>query len=409
MRIDYEVEYNNRARVPEHPQIFARWQRDGAAYREEAKAEGRAELGIRFGSTPRQYIDLFLPKGGAVNAPLALFIHGGYWRSLDPSMFSQLARGMNARGVAVAMSGYDLVPQVSIADIVAQTQAACLFLWKRFGKRFMVSGHSAGGHLAGCMLATDWAKLGAPADLVPAAHAISGLYDLAPLTHLAGNAEFKLTEASAKAISPLFWPAPKDKVFDAVVGGIESSEFLRQSRIVADAWAKANATRYQAIPGMNHFTVCDAMEDHVSRVQIRSAPVLRAKDVNMKGMFQTIPRETDVKRGDIVIVPFPFQDRLGEKIRPALVVQSNVENHRLVNTILAMITGNLDDAGQSTTVLVDPKTPDGTGSGLSGPSLVKCHNLATIRQKRVLHVIGQFPASLMSRIDLALKATLDLS
>ena len=116
-----------------------------------------------------------------------------------------------------------------------------------------------------------------------------------------------------------------------------------------------------------------------------------------------------MKRGDIVIVPFPFQDRLGEKIRPALVVQSNVENHRLVNTILAMITGNLDDAGQSTTVLVDPKTPDGTGSGLSGPSLVKCHNLATIRQKRVLHVIGQFPASLMSRIDLALKATLDLS
>ena len=271
MPIDYEVEYNNRARVPEHPQIFERWQRDAAAYRDQAKAEGLADLGIRFGATPRQIIDLFLPKGGGANAPLAMFIHGGYWRSLEPAMFSQLARGMNAHGVAVAVSGYDLVPQVSIADILAQTQQACLHLWKAFGKRIMVSGHSAGGHLAGCMIATDWKKLdaNAPADLVPAAYAISGLYDLDPLTHLAGNAEFKLTEASARAISPLFWPAPQGKVFDAVVGGIESSEFLRQSKIIADAWAKDNTTRYEAIPGMNHFTVCDAMADPASTMTAR--------------------------------------------------------------------------------------------------------------------------------------------
>ena len=148
-------------------------------------------------------------------------------------MFSHLAHGMNAHGVTVAVSGYDLVPQVSIADIMAQTQAACLFLWKKFGRRIMVSGHSAGGHLAACMLATDWTKLdaGAPADLVPAAYAISGLYDLAPLLHLSGNAEFKLTEAGAKAISPLFWPAPKGKVLDAVVGGIE---FVRISATKQD-------------------------------------------------------------------------------------------------------------------------------------------------------------------------------
>ncbi len=271
MPIDYEAEYNNRARVPEHPQIFERWQRDGDAYRAQAQAEGRAELGLRFGPTPRQTIDVFAPKGAAAPTPLALFIHGGYWRSLDPSMFSHLARGLNAHGVTVAVSGYDLVPQVSIADIVAQSQAACVFLSKKFGKRIMVSGHSAGGHLAGCMLATDWAKLGAPADLVPASYAISGLYDLAPLLHLSGNAEFKLTEASAKAISPLFWPAPKGKVFDAVVGGIESSEFLRQSKIIAEAWANGNETRYEAVPGMNHFTVIDAMADPGSAMTRRLA------------------------------------------------------------------------------------------------------------------------------------------
>jgi arylformamidase len=275
MAIDYEVEYNNRARVPEHPEIFARWQRDAQAYRDEAKAEGRAELGVKFGLSPRQVVDLFAPKGGSASAPLALFIHGGYWRSLEPAMFSELSRGLNARGVTVAVSGYDLVPQVSIADILAQTQAACVFLWKKFGKRIMVSGHSAGGHLAACMIATDWKKLGAPADLVPAAYAISGLYDLAPLTHLAGNAEFKLDEKTARAISPLYWPAPQGKVFDAVVGGIESPEFLRQSRIIADAWAKDNATRYEAIPCMNHFTVCDAMADPNSAMTARLVELSR--------------------------------------------------------------------------------------------------------------------------------------
>jgi arylformamidase len=261
--IDYEVEYNNRARVPEHPEIFARWVRDGAAYRAEATQEGRAELGLKFGPSPRQTIDIFRPKGGT-EGPLALFIHGGYWRSLEPSSFSQMARGMNAHGVTVAVSGYDLSPQVSIGQIVEQTQQACLHLWKKLGRKFMVSGHSAGGHLAGCMIATDWKKLdnGAPADLTPVGYGISGLYDLEPLMHLSTNADFKLDKAEARRISPLFWPIAKSRLFDAVVGAQESSEFLRQSRIVADGWRDRGVeTRYEAIPGLNHFTVCDPMLD----------------------------------------------------------------------------------------------------------------------------------------------------
>jgi arylformamidase len=137
----------------------------------------------------------------------------------------------------------------------------------------MVSGHSAGGHLAACMLATDWKKLApdAPADLVPAAMTISGVHDLTPLLHLANNAEFKLDEVEARRVSPLFWPAPKGRALDAVVGGNESSEFLRQSRIIAEAWGKDNETRYQAVPGMNHFTVCDAMSDPGSAMTARLA------------------------------------------------------------------------------------------------------------------------------------------
>jgi arylformamidase len=249
MPIDYEAEYNNRARVPEHPEIFARWARAGEDYRAEAMKERRAELGLSYGSSLRQFIDLFSPRPGVV-APLALFVHGGYWRSLDPSMFSHMARGLNAHGVAVAVVGYDLCPEVTIAEIIDQIRRACLFMWLRTGQRMMIYGHSAGGHLAGAMVATDWQALypKAPPDLVPAAYSISGLFDLAPLVGLAMAQDLRLDEAEARRVSPLFWPAPKGRAFDAVVGGAESSEFLRQSRIVADSWGKAGAqTRYEAI------------------------------------------------------------------------------------------------------------------------------------------------------------------
>jgi arylformamidase len=261
--IDYEVEYNNRARVPEHPEIFARWTREAAAYRDETTKEGRAEIGLKYGPSPRQTIDLFKPKGGG-NGPLALFIHGGYWRSLEPASFSQTARGMNAHGVTVAVSGYDLAPQVSIGQIIAQTQQACLYLWKKLGKRILVSGHSAGGHLTACMVATDWKALdaNAPANLTPAGYAISGIYDLEPLLHLATNADFKLDAAEARRISPLYWNVERGRVLDAVVGGDESSEFLRHSKLVADTWrGKGVETRYEAVPGLNHFTICDPLAD----------------------------------------------------------------------------------------------------------------------------------------------------
>jgi len=263
MPIDYEVEYNNRARVPEHPQIFAAWMRDAAAYRDEATAERRAELGIRYGATARQTIDLFSPAG-AGSASLALFIHGGYWRSLEPSTFSHVARGLNAHGLTVAVAGYDLCPQVSIADIVAQMRQAFLYLWRRFGKRILVFGHSAGGHLAACMLASEWKTVASdtPADLVPAAYSISGLFDLEPLIATAMNSDLGLDKEEARRVSPIFWTAPAGRTFDAVVGALESSEFLRQSRTISDAWGKAGvAIRYEAVPQTNHFTVLDPLTD----------------------------------------------------------------------------------------------------------------------------------------------------
>ncbi len=271
--IDYEAEYNNRARVPEHPEIFARWTRDAELFRAEALKNGRAELGMSYGDTPRQYFDLFLPAAGEA-APLAIFIHGGWWRSLDPSFYSHVARGPNAQGIAVAVVGYDLCPNVSLAEIVEQIRRACAFLWQRFGRRMLVYGHSAGGHLAAAMVATDWVSLypKALADLIPAGYAISGLFDLGPLVGVSVNQDLRLDEATAYALSPVFWPVQSGRTFDAVVGGLESSEFKRQSRLIAQTWQQAGAqTRYEEVAGTNHFTVIELLADPQSAMTVRVA------------------------------------------------------------------------------------------------------------------------------------------
>jgi len=269
--IDYEFEYNPRASVPEHPEIFARIARDAEDFRAETLKSGRAELGVSYGDTPRQIVDLFLPAGGST-AKLAMFIHGGFWRAFDPSSFSHMARGMNANGIAVAVAGYDLCPMVRIGDIIEQIRRACIFLWQRFGQQILVCGHSAGGHLTAAMVATDWPALypKAPAVLVPAGYAISGVFDLAPLVNLALNQDLRLDAAEARRLSPLFWPVPPGRALDTVVGNRESSEFKRQSRVMAETWKGGAETRYTEVPG-NHFTVIDALTDPGSPMVARIA------------------------------------------------------------------------------------------------------------------------------------------
>src|SRR5262245_13707835 len=276
MAIDYEAEYNNRARVPEHPQIFARWEHEATAYRAEAQEAGRAELGLAYGPTPRQTIDLFCPAQGAA-APLALFIHGGYWRSLEPAMFSHLARGLNDRGMTVAVVGYDLCPQVAIKDIISQMRQASLYLWRRFGRKIFVYGHSAGGHLAACLLATDWPAFSsdAPADLVPAACAISGLFDLSPLTGVAMNQDLCLTAADVREVSPLFWPPPAGRSLEAWCGALESAEFRRQNRMIGETWGSAGVdVMCLEMPDANHFTVLDPLTDPAGELSGRLAALV---------------------------------------------------------------------------------------------------------------------------------------
>jgi arylformamidase len=258
--IDYEAEYNNRARVPEHPALIAAWARDAQAWRESGQDLFHT---ISYGPGARNTIDVFAARN---QGDMVVFIHGGYWQALDASFFSHLARGLNAHGIGVAIPGYDLCPQVSIEDIIAQMRMAARAL-APLSRRLVVSGHSAGGHLAACLMATDWRSIDAalPKDLVKAAYAISGLFDLRPLVETSINHALGLDQAAARRASPLFWPPPSHGSLDAVVGEAESAEYFRQSRTIVDAWGRAGSeTSFAEVPGANHFTAIAPLADPAS-------------------------------------------------------------------------------------------------------------------------------------------------
>lgn len=260
-RIDYEAEYDNRARVPEHPQIIERWKRDAAAFR--AAMGPRACLDIQYGTTRRMQYDLFLPPQGA--GPLALFVHGGYWRSFDGKLFSHLARGLVENGITVAVASYDLCPTVPVAVILDELRQCCACLWNSLRRPITVYGHSAGGHLAAALLATEWPRHGLPTRLVPAACSVSGLFDLLPLTATSINADLRLSEREAIRLSPTAMPPPAGTRLIAVVGSEESAEYHRQSRVIVDIWARAMVeTRLVMAEGMNHFTVVAPLADPAS-------------------------------------------------------------------------------------------------------------------------------------------------
>jgi arylformamidase len=261
--IDYEVEYNNRARVPESPALLAGWVRDAAAFRESHQPRR-----IAYGAGARHVIDGF---EGRDPAPIVVFIHGGYWQALEGSSSSHVARGLNAHGISVAIPSYDLCPNVTIQQIIEQMRTASREL-ARMGRRLVISGHSAGGHLAACMLATDWQALdpSLPKELVIAAYTISGLFDLVPLVETSINKALRLDQATAKAASPLFWKIPMHGSLDAVVGGSESAEYFRQSRTIVEQWGRAGvSTRFGIVPVANHFTAIAPLADPASPMVAR--------------------------------------------------------------------------------------------------------------------------------------------
>lgn len=249
--MDLEAEYNNRARVPEHPEIIAQWRQDAAQFRDAAGGE----IDLAYGDHPRQRVDVFRSKDDH-GGPMAVFVHGGYWRDFDKSLFSHMALGLEFHSIPVAVPSYRLCPEARVGEIIEDVRRCCLWLWRHYRRRLVVAGHSAGGHLAACMVATDWKAHGAPESLVIGGLGISGLYDLRPLLPIAVNEVLRLEEPEARCASPLLWQTPQGVAFEAWVGEAESDEFRRQSRTIVAAWLGGGVkARYAEVRGANHFSV----------------------------------------------------------------------------------------------------------------------------------------------------------
>jgi arylformamidase len=262
----YEREYNARAAIPEHPQIFARWTEQGAITR-----RLRASLiDLPFGETPAERLDYFPTRQEA--APLLVFIHGGYWRSLDKSDFSWLAPPFVQHGVALALLNYGFAPATPIEDMVRQQLRALAWLYRngdRLGfdpERIVVVGHSAGAHLTAMMMAALWPayEVDLPPTLVKAGLAISGIYDLEPLVAAPFvNVDLRLDARRARALSPIHLPPATSAPLITAVGALESSEFQRQTALIGRAWKQVVA-RDIPMPGCNHLTVVDHLANPAS-------------------------------------------------------------------------------------------------------------------------------------------------
>lgn len=252
-----EREYNNRALVPEHLQFFERWEKDSDRVRE--TLPGRLDL--PYGPDQRHRVDLFPAKG---SDRLLVFIHGGYWRGLDKRMFAWIAPAWVEQGVSVALVNYRLCPSVRIADIVDDAIAAMNWIAINApvhgagAGRIVLAGHSAGAHLVGAVFAASRERFVFDTARISGGVPVSGVFDFSPLPLFSGNTDLRLDAASARALD-LYDSRPTIAApLVMAVGGDESSEFIRQTRLIADRWS-ALVRSLIVLPGLHHFSILDAL------------------------------------------------------------------------------------------------------------------------------------------------------
>ncbi|MFN7222840.1 MAG: alpha/beta hydrolase [Paracoccaceae bacterium] len=240
--------YANGAFIPAADGYVPRWRADAVAFRATAQRAGRAQLDLAYGTGARNRFDLFLPD--VTPSGLMVFVHGGYWMAFGREDWSHLAAGAVARGWACALPSYSLAPEARIGAMTAEIRAAVAAAAALVAGPLVVTGHSAGGHLAARMGCTDGPQM---TRVVP----ISPLADLRPLMATEMNATLQLDSAEAAAESPALLQLRDGVQAHVWVGGQERPAFLWQARTLAEAWS----CPWSVAQGLHHFNVLDDLTD----------------------------------------------------------------------------------------------------------------------------------------------------
>lgn len=257
------AQLNLRVRTPEHVEFFERWIEESTRYRARAKVQ----VDLAYGEKAGEKLDFF--PGPDRKAPLLAFIHGGYWQSLDKQHYSQFAESFYEAGAAYASLNYTLAPDATIDEMVGELRGAIAWLYEEADdlgfdrERILLAGHSAGGHLATIVAASDWAKeYDLPNDILAGVVSISGLYDLAPIQKSYQQEVVKITDEVLADCSPLRALPKASLPLIVAVGSDEPEEFKDQQ---ADYLLAYRGLGYPALevdlPGRHHFNAVEALAE----------------------------------------------------------------------------------------------------------------------------------------------------
>ena len=227
-------------------------------------------LDVRYGSGKKETLDIFPAE--TPDAPVHLFIHGGYWRAMDKSDYSFIADVFHPAGATTVLVNYDLCPAVTLDTIVAQTNRAIAWTYRNIAhhggdpRQLYVSGNSAGGHLTAMALAHDWpAAEGLPADIIKGAVPITGVFDCEPVPDITVNELVRLDRETARRLSPLRNPPRHVLPVLVAVGGAEPPLWVRMSKDYATLCREHGIDcEYMELPGHDHFDISRAIGDSQS-------------------------------------------------------------------------------------------------------------------------------------------------